>query len=48
MQAGNAYAVDTLDARLKRLKADPWARYAAVRQSITRGHLDAVTGEDAD
>ncbi|TRX73649.1 DNA ligase D [Pseudomonas mangiferae] len=35
LKGGNAWTVHTLHARLADLEADPWAGYAAVRQTIT-------------
>lgn len=38
----NRYTLDNIDARLKRLKSDPWGGYGRERQSVTDEHLRFV------
>ncbi|MBI1235047.1 MAG: DNA ligase D [Alphaproteobacteria bacterium] len=42
IKAANQFTLDNIDARLKRLKSDPWEGYDTVRQSLTKARLDAV------
>jgi bifunctional non-homologous end joining protein LigD len=42
IKAANQFTLDNIDARLKRLKSDPWEGYDSVRQSLTKARLDAV------
>ncbi|GAA0587148.1 DNA ligase D [Caenispirillum bisanense] len=42
LASGARWTVETLPARLKRLKADPWEGYFQLRQSLTRKALKAM------
>ncbi len=42
IEAADAFTLDMIDARLSRLKSDPWDGYDSARQSITRSVLDFV------
>lgn len=45
IEAANQYTLDTIAARLDRLKTDPWEGYASVRQSLTKARREAVETE---
>ena len=40
--SSDAFTIQNTPARLKRLKKDPWAEIAAVKQSITKAVLKQV------
>lgn len=46
IDSGAAFTIETIGARLKKQKSDPWKGYAAAaRQSLKRAAIDAVSGD---